>query len=129
MRHGIFPIPQTSKAQICIYATMVTAMLVCSQCRVCGVDGLGPAGSLNVTFAQKSRNCRVCTSADGGLAMTGVGVDIRGPVPYFWPVNETGTALPGECYEFSKYDELWDDGRAYMRAKLCRDHPLIISSE
>ena len=104
-------------------------MLVCGQCRVCGIDGLGPAGSLNVTFAQKSRNSRVCTSANGGLAMIGVGVDIRGPVPFFFPVNETGAPLPGECCEFSKYNELLKDGRAYMRIELCRDHSLNISSK
>ena len=97
MRHGTLPRVQglTSGAWLC--STLVTAILACGQCRVCGVDGLSSAGSLNVTFARNSRNSRVCTDTKGSIATAGAGIDVMAPVPYFYPVDATGTPLPGEC--------------------------------
>ena len=115
MPHGKFPRVQKLTLQAWLYSAIITAMLACGQCRFCGVDGLGPAGSLNVTFAQDSRKSRVCKDAKGGLKMTGSAIGISGPVPNFHPVDATGTPLPGECCEFSKYNELRNNGRVYMR--------------
>ena len=97
MRHGKLPRVQEITSGPWLCSALVTAMLTCGQCRICGVDGLGSAGSLNVTFARNSRNSRVCTDPNGGIATAGGGIEVMAPVPYFHPVDATGTPLPGEC--------------------------------
>ena len=127
MRHDKLPWVQKSTSRALLCSALVTAMLVCGQCRVCGVDGLGSAGSLNVTFARNSRNSRVCTDPKGSIATAGAGIDVMAPVPYFYPVDATGAPLPGECWEFRMYDEPRDDSRDYRSLRLCGDYSFTIS--
>ena len=113
---------QESTSRAWLHGTVLTAMLACGQCRVCGVNGLGSAGALNVTFAQNSRNSRVCTDPKGGIAAAGTGIDVMAPVPYFHPIDATGMPLPGECWESSMYDEPRDDSRKYVSLSFCEGH-------
>ena len=77
-----------------LYVVIMAALLAVDRCKGCLVKSVSAPGAVNVIFGERSVY-RVCAYDAGGSASFGSGSVIYGQVQHFWPVNKTGSTLPG----------------------------------